>query len=37
VASDGIVFKGQEFLTLEDWADKLSRNVGKELPLLAVQ
>jgi len=34
VASD-IVFKGQQFLELEDWTGKLSRNVGKELPLLA--
>ena len=24
-----------DFFTLEDWTDKLSRNVGKELPLLA--
>jgi hypothetical protein len=23
------------FLTLEDWTDRLYRNVGKELPLLA--
>jgi len=26
-----------EFLTLEDGADRLSRNVGKELPLYAAQ
>jgi len=32
-----LIFKGQEifldFLTLEDGTDRLSRNVGKELPL----
>jgi len=29
------VLKDQGFLTLKDGADNLSRNVGKELPLLA--
>jgi len=28
-------FKGQGFLTVEDGTDRLSRNVGKELHLLA--
>ena len=38
----GPIFKGQEiqefldFLTLEDGADWLSWNIGKELPLYAV-
>ena len=35
----GHIFNGQgfwdRFLTLEDWTDRLSRNVGKELPLYA--
>jgi hypothetical protein len=39
------IFKGQQiqeegfldFLTLEDWTDRSSRNVGKELPLHAAQ
>ena len=31
------IFKSQEFLTLDDGTDRLSRNVGKELPLDAVQ
>ena len=35
----GPIFKGQEFkknfLALEDGAYRLSRNVGKELPLLS--
>jgi len=32
----GPIFKGFfEFLTIENWTDILSRNVGKELPLLA--
>jgi hypothetical protein len=32
----GPIFKGQEvFLTLEDWIDRLPRNVGTELPLNA--
>jgi hypothetical protein len=31
----GPIFKSLGFLTIEDGTDKLSRNVGKELPLLA--
>jgi len=31
------VFKSQEILTLEDGTDRLSQNVGKELPPYAVQ
>jgi hypothetical protein len=30
------IFKGEESLTLEEGTDKLSRDIGKELPLLAV-
>ena len=29
------LFKGQDFMTLEDGADRLSRNVGMELSLYA--
>jgi hypothetical protein len=35
VASDDIVFKSQQFLELEDWTGKLSRNFGKKLLILA--
>jgi len=31
------IFTSQEILTLEDWTYRLSRNVGKELPLYMVQ
>jgi hypothetical protein len=30
-------FKGQDFLTLEDGTDRLSRNVRTELPLYVMQ
>ena len=32
-----IIFKAKQldFLTLEDWTDRLSRNVGKQLPIYA--
>jgi len=32
---DNLLVPYFQFLTLEDGTDKLSRNVGKELPLLA--
>jgi hypothetical protein len=35
VTSSSVTAFRLEFLTLEDGADSLSRNVGKELPLLA--